>query len=89
MKAGTNYWDYSPQKGLWTTDPEDNISWLLNKIADLPFCEKTISTFFKKSHEQSLQKVIDSLLLIAQASLAASKTFLLQLLAPVNLALNT
>ena len=71
------------QDSLW--DAEDNTSGLLNRggIADLPLF-RTLLAIHKKSREPSFWEVIDSFVLVAYASLAASRTLLPQLLACLN-----
>ena len=56
---------------------KDNTSGLLNwwSIANLPLL-RTLVGICQKSQEPSFQEVIDSFVLIAYASLAASKTLL-------------
>ena len=60
------------------SDAEDNTSRLLNRggIADLPLF-RTLLAIHKKSREPSFWEVIDSFVLVAYASLAASRTLLL------------
>ena len=57
------------------SDAGDNTSMLLNRegIADLPLL-RTLSAIRQKSRELSFWEVIDSFLLLAYASLAASRT---------------
>ena len=59
------------------SDAEDKISGLLNTggIADLPLL-RTLLAIHQKSREPSLWEVMDSFVLLAYASLAASRTFL-------------
>ena len=59
------------------TDAEGNNSRLLNRggIADLPFL-RTLLAIHQKLLEPSFWKVMDSFVLLAYASLAASRTFL-------------
>ena len=67
------------------SDAEDNISRLLNRegIADLPLL-RTLLAIRQKSREPSFWEVIDSFVLLAYVSLAASRTLLQQLLAYLN-----
>ena len=72
------------------TDAEDNTSGLLNRggIADLPFL-RTLLAIRQKSREPSFWEVMDSFVLLAHASLAASRTLLQQLLACLNFTLES
>ena len=72
------------------SDAEDNTSGPLNRggIADLPLL-KTLSAIRQKSREPSLWEVMDFFVLLAYASLAASRTLLEQLLACLNFTLNS
>ena len=56
---------------------EDNTSWLLNRrgITDLPLL-RTLLAIRQKSREPRFWEVMDSFVLVAYASLAASRTFL-------------
>ena len=67
------------------SDVEDNISGPLNRegVADLSLL-KTILAIHQKFQEPSFWEVMDSFVLIAYASLAASRTLLQQLLACLN-----
>ena len=64
------------------SDAEDNTSRLLNRggIADLPLL-RTLLAIRQKSREPSFWEVMDSFVLLAYASLAASRNLLQQLLA--------
>ena len=64
------------------SDPEDNTSGLLNRegIADLPLL-RTLLAIRQKSQEPSFWEVMNSFVLVAYPSLAASRTFLEQSLA--------
>ena len=64
------------------SDAEDNTSGPLNRggIADLPLL-RTLLAIRQKSREPSFWEVMDSFVLLAYASLAASRTLLQQLLA--------
>ena len=59
------------------SDAEDNFSGLLNRksIADLPIL-RTLLAICQKSREPSFYEVMDSLVLLAYTSLAASGTLL-------------
>ena len=72
------------------SDAEDNTSGPLYKggIADLPLF-RTLSAICQKSREPSFWEVIDSLVLLAYVSLAASRTILQQLLACLNFTLKS
>ena len=72
------------------SDAEDNTSGLLNRggIADLPLL-KTLLAIRQKSREPSFWEVMDSFVLLAYASLAASRTLLQQLLACLNFTLDS
>ena len=67
------------------SDAEDNTSGPLNRggIADLPLLRRLLAVC-QKSREPSFLKVMDSFVLVAYASLAASRTLLQQLLACLN-----
>ena len=67
------------------SDVEDNISGPLNRegVADLSLL-KTILAIHQKFQEPSFWEVMDSFVLIAYASLAASRTLLQRLLACLN-----
>ena len=69
---------------------KDNISWPLNRggIADLCLL-KTLFAICQKSREPSFWEVMDSFVLVAYASLAASRTHLQRLLACLNYTLDT
>ena len=64
------------------SDAEDNTSRPLNRrvIADLPLL-RTLLAICQKSQEPSFWEVMDSFVLLAYASLAASRTLLQRLLA--------
>ena len=68
---------------------EDNTSGPLNRggIADLPLL-RTLLAIRQKSQEPSFWEVMDSFILIAYASLAASRTLLQRLIACLNFALD-
>ena len=72
------------------SDAEDNTSGSLNKggIADLPLL-RTLSAIHQKSREPSFCEVIDSFVLLAYASLAASRTLLQRLLACLNFTIDS
>ena len=69
-------------------DAKANTSGLLNRggIADLPLL-RTLLAIRQKSTEPSFWEVIDSFVLLAYASLAASRTLLQRLLACLNFTL--
>ena len=62
------------------SDAEDNTSGLLNRggVADLPLL-RTLLAIHQKSRKASFWEVMDSFVLVAYASLAASRTFLQRL----------
>ena len=70
------------------SDTEDHNSGLLNRggIADLPLL-RTLLAICQKSQEPSFWEVMDSFVLLAYASLAASRTLLQRLLACLNFTL--
>ena len=72
------------------SDAEDNISVPLNRggIADLPLL-RTLLAIRQKSREPSLWEVMDSFVLVAYASLAASRTLLQRLLDWLNFTLDS
>ena len=72
------------------SDAEDNTSGPLNRgdIADLPLL-RTLLAIRQKSREPSFWEVMDPFVLVAYASLAASRTLLQQLLACLNFALDS
>ena len=72
------------------SDTEDNIFRLLNRggIAELPLL-RTQLAICQKSQEPSFWEVIDSFVLLAYASLAASRTLLQRLLACLNFTLES
>ena len=72
------------------SDAEDNTSGLLNtgSIADLPLL-RTLLAIHQKSREPSFWEVMDSFVLVAYASLAASRTLLQRLLACLNFTLDS
>ena len=72
------------------SDAENNTSGPLNRggIADLPLL-RTLLAIRQKSREPSFWEVMDSFVLLAYASLAASKTLLQQLLAFLNFTLHS
>ena len=71
-------------------DTEDNASGPLNRgsIADLPLL-RTLLAICQKSRESSFLEVMDSFVLLAHASLTASRTFLQRLLACLNFTLES
>ena len=72
------------------SDAEDNTSGPLNRggIADLPLL-RTLLAIRQKSREPSFWEVMDSFVLLAYVSLAASRTLLQQLLACLNFILDS
>ena len=72
------------------SDAEDNTFGPLNRegIADLPLL-RILLTIRQKSQEPSFWEVMDSFLLVAYASLAASRTLLQRLLACLNFNLDS
>ena len=70
------------------SDPEDNTSGQLNRggIADLALL-RTVLSIHQKSPETNFWKVMDSFVLLAYASLAASKILLQRLLACLSITL--
>ena len=75
---------------LTLLDPEDNTSGPLNGggIADLPLL-RTLLTIHQKSQEPSLWEVMDYFVLLAYASLTASRTLLEWLLTYLNFTLDS
>ena len=72
------------------SDAEGNTSVPLNRggIADLPLL-RTLLAIRQKSREPSFWEVMDSFVLVAYASLAASRTLLQRLLACLNFFLDS
>ena len=72
------------------SDAEDNTSGPLNRggIADLPLL-RTILTIRQKSREPSFWELMESFVLLAYASLAASRTLLQRLLTCLNFTLDS
>ena len=73
------------------SDAEDNTSGPLNRggiIANLPLL-RTLLTIRQKSREPSFWEVMNSFVLLAYASLAASRTLLQRLLACLNFTLDS
>ena len=72
------------------SDAEGNTSGPLNRggIADLPLW-RTLLAIRQKSRQPSFWEVMDSFVLVAHASLAASRTLLKRLLACLNFALDS
>ena len=72
------------------SDAEDNTSHPLNRggIADLPLL-RTLLAICQKSREPSFWEVMDSFVLVAYASLEASRTLLQRLLACLNFTLDS
>ena len=72
------------------SDAEDNTSGPLNRggTTDLPLL-RTLLAIYQKSREPNFWEVMDSFVLVAYASLAASRTFLQRLLDFLNFALDS
>ena len=72
------------------SDPENNTSGPLNRegIADLPLL-RALLAIRQKSREPSFWEVMDSLFLVAYASLAASRTLFQRLVACLNFTLDS
>ena len=72
------------------SDAEDNTSRLLNRggIVDLPLL-RTLLAIRQKSREPGFWEVMDSFVLLAYASLAASRTLLKRLRAYLNFTLGS
>ena len=72
------------------SDAEDNTSDLLNRgvITNLPLL-RTLLAIHQKSQEPSFWEVMDSFVLVAYASLAASRTLLQRLLPYLNFTLDS
>ena len=72
------------------SDAENNTSKLLNTggLTDLPLF-RILLAIYQKYWEPSFWKVMDSFVLLAYASLAASRTLLQQLLACLNFTLDS
>ena len=72
------------------SDAEDNTSGPLNRggIADLPLL-RTLSAIHQKSRKPSFWEVMDSFVLVAYASSAASRTLLQRLLVCLNFTLDS
>ena len=79
-----------PANNVALSDAEDNTSGPLNRgsIADLILL-RTILAICQKSCEPSFCEVMDSLVLLAYSSLAASRTLLQQLLTCLNFTLES
>ena len=75
---------------LALSDAEDNTSGPLNRggIADLPLL-RTLLAIRQKSREPNFWEAMDSFVLVAYASLAASRTLLQRLLAYLNFTLDS
>ena len=73
-----------------SSDAEDNTSGPLHRggIADVPLL-RTLLAIRQKSQESSFWEVMDSFVLLAYASLAASRTLLQRLLACLNFTLES
>ena len=79
-----------PANNFALSDAEDNTSGPLNRggIADLPLL-RTLLAIRQKSREPSFWEVMDSFVLLAYASLAASRILLQRLLACLNFTLDS
>ena len=79
----------SSENNFALSDAEDNTSGSLSRgdIADLPLL-RTLLAICQKSREPSFWEVMDSFVLVAYASLAASRTLLQRLLACLNFTLD-
>ena len=84
------FWENFLAKSFALSDAEDNTSGPLNRggIADLPL-SRTLLAIRKKSEEPSFWEIMDSFVLVAYASLAASRTLLQRLLACLNFTLDS
>ena len=84
------FWENFLAKSFALSDVEDNTSIPLNRggIADLPL-SRTLLAIRKKSEEPSFWEIMDSFVLVAYASLAASRTLLQRLLACLNFTLDS
>ena len=73
------------------SDAENNTSGPLNRagIADLPLLRTLLAIRHQTSQERSFWEVMDSFVLVAYSSLAASRTLLQQLLACLNFILDS
>ena len=78
-----------PENNFALSDAEDNTFGLLNRggIADIPLL-RTLLAIRQKSQEPSFWEAVDSFVLLAYASLAASKTLLQWLLVCLNFTLD-
>ena len=78
------------ENNLALSDAADNNSGLFNRrgIADLPLL-RTLLAIRQKSQEPSFWEVMESFVLLAYASLAASRIFLQQLLTCLNFTLES
>ena len=83
------FWEKFLANNFALSDAEDNTSGPLNRggIADLPL--RTLLAIRLKSRQPSLWEVMDSFILVASASLAASRTLLQRLLACLNFTLDS
>ena len=88
--SGLEFLEKSPANNCALSDAEDNTLKPLNRvgIADVPLL-RTLLTICQKSREQSVWKVMDSFVVLAYASPAASRTLLQRLLACLNLTLES
>ena len=84
------FWEKFLANTFALSDAEDNTSSPLNRggIADLPLL-RTLLAIRQKSREPSFWEGMDSFVLVAYASLAASRTLLQRLLACLNFTLDS
>ena len=80
-KSSANKFIRCRKKHLWAIEQR--------RSSKSTFVENTVSNSVKSPDSQSFWEVIDSLVLLAYASLAASKTLLQQLLACLNFTLES
>ena len=88
--SGLDFLEKFLKNNLALPDAEDNTSGLLNRgvIADLSLL-RTLLAIHQKSREPSIFEVMDSFILVAYASLAASRTLLQRSLAYLNFTLDS
>ena len=84
------FWEKFFANNFALSDAEDNTSALLNRgsRADLPSLRKLLA-IYQKCQDSNFWEVVDSSVLVAYASLVASRTFLQRLLACPNFILNS
>ena len=73
------------------SDAKNNTFGQLNSggIADLPLLRTLLAAIHQKAREPSFWEVMDSFVLVANASLAASRTYLQRLLTRLNFTLDS